>query len=187
MEIKIRQIENLKKKALQKAEIFFPATSDKKFDEQKEEWRKIYVFADERESIQLLTDLEYEENWSGFETQYNSLDKKYVSEAILLAKAAFHRRTVDSLEKYLSYANSTYYAAGFIEMGNYLATLAQSDLLKHTEYTDKAKEFYRNALINHDDIRGYEYFISIGGVPDRDMIKKREILKNMYDTYYNYK
>ena len=180
------KFERLSNQALAKSREFFGvASGNLEFITQSEEWCNIVFSKDkaaiDRDRLEIMTRWEWDQNWLEFEIEFNQLGSKYITESILLAKAAFHKLTVQSPKVYLCYANSQYYAEGYIQMGDYLATLAQCDLSKAPLYLDKAKEMYRKALLVFDDIRGFEHFTVIGGDVDEEMIERNRLLTSIHD------
>jgi hypothetical protein len=176
------KFEKARNKVLTKSrELFTAISAEADFEEQKETWRKKYVFTKKDERVKVLTALQWEQDWMEYEKQYNLLEIKYMSESILVAKAAFHKKTIHSPREYLQHANKQYYAEGFLALGEYLQTLAQCDLSKETLYLEKAKQLYKRALLEYNDIRGYNYFVVAQGEPDEEMEERHRMLKAMHD------
>lgn len=153
------------------------ATSNgRNFDEQEEEWKSLYVSipVDEKDQIKKLTIYEMNQEWEMLQGEYDR-SKKYVDQAILLAKLAFIKKIDVMPDPYIRFANTPYYAEGCLAIGD----------CTYRRNPDYSKSMYQEALLDHNDIRGYARFIAAGGKPSELMEAKREELERMHAQLKN--
>jgi hypothetical protein len=187
-------LKNLSKNALERSKSLLPEISEEVFNEHAKEWRKNFIdierSEDEKGRLQSLIGIEnrffpdQKEKWNQYNTIYDQLSQKYVYESIELAKAAFRKDLVTKIppKEFLKHANSLYYAEGCIKMAEYLRTLAVGDVGKKENYLELARNLYKKALLEFDDIRGYEHLQRMESTIDEEVRIKWQELKPIYDN-----
>lgn len=186
------ELEKLSQNALDRSKSLLSGISEDAFNGYVKEWERDFIYniksTDDDERLKLLARIENtyfddkKEKWRQYKETYERLSKKYIHESIELAKAALR----DDLpvktapKEFLRHANTQYYAEGCIKMAEYLRTLAVGDVAKKEYYFNLAKDLYKKALLEFDDIRGYEYLSAMGEVMEEDVVRKWRELRPMY-------
>lgn len=177
---KILQIQNIEEKKeysdlankFQEISRSLIASNRQNFEAQKQQWEELYVSIPEteKEQIKRLTSSRMNKKWIAFQNEYDTAPK-YIDEAILLAQLIFnHKITTGTANMYLEFANTEYYAQGYIAMGDYVYKSDRS----------YAAEMYQKALLEHNDLRGYQRFVAIAETPTEEMERKKEELEKMH-------